>query len=791
MTPSETVRALREEIWDAGFRPIGVSNPEADHPHAGKAPFEGSWTELARRDPPASIGSVRLDALNTGLLCDGLRAIDIDVDDVALVQRIRATAIMMFGEAPMRVRDNSPRCLLLYRAAAGEPGKRKLEGKHGLVEVLGHGQQFVAYGRHPTGAQLRWMPEPPHASSRDSLPAVTEDQISAFFAQVAVWLEAKEEKNLAASAVRAEDPADLRALVDALVNAGAANWRHESELPAGVLDKLNGIYTKSQKARDRWHGLCDDLIERGKDHSGSGMDMSLAALLKHAGLPPFEIALALLVYEHGSAHSKEKHPTPATRLRYVARTALRAGQGAKEAGERPGPASQDPGANGGDGDAAEVGLTEDDVALAFAAEHAGSVAFDHTLPMWFTFTEGRWVRDERGRVFNTVRAYVRAARFAAQGDPKSMAKIAFAAAVERAVKTDPRVAVSQEVWDSDPWLLGVPGGVVDLRTGDVLDGHPEQRISRSTRVAPAEPGTPFPLWQQFLDQATGEDEELQSFLKRLAGYFLTGDVSEEMLAFIYGPGGNGKGVFIGVLTAILAEYAVAMPIEAFVAKSRLNAEYYRAQMAGARLVTASETEAGATWAEATIKELTGNEAPVSARHPHGRPFTYRPQFKLCIVGNHAPKLQGRSPAMERRLRVLPFNRKPENPDPDLKVKLAAEYPAILRWAIEGCLEWQEARLGTTTAIKDASKDYFEDQDAFGQWLDERTIRDSSLTTRTADLLKDFNSWSQDQGADPVSSNAFAELIDRTPGLSRVRSKVARMVRGIGLKAADDYRGDNR
>ena len=106
--------------------------------------------------------------------------------------------------------------------------------------------------------------------------------------------------------------------------------------------------------------------------------------------------------------------------------------------------------------------------------------------------------------------------------------------------------------------------------------------------------------------------------------------------------------------AILADYAVAMPMEAFTAGGGVRLEYYRAQMAGHRLVTASETVTGATWAEGQIKELTGNEMPVSARHPHGRPFTYRSQFKLCIVGNHAPRLNSRFKAMERRLRVVPL-----------------------------------------------------------------------------------------------------------------------------------------
>jgi putative DNA primase/helicase len=273
---------------------------------------------------------------------------------------------------------------------------------------------------------------------------------------------------------------------------------------------------------------------------------------------------------------------------------------------------------------------------------------------------------------------------------------------------------------------------------------------------------------------------LQSFLHRLDGYILTGDVTEEVLTFLYGPGGNGKGVFLGVLTAILGEYAVAVPIEVFTAGSRINLEYYRAQIAGARLVTASETEAQATWAESQIKELTGNEAPLSARHPYGQPFTFRAQFKITLVGNYAPKLKGRSAAMERRLRVLPFTNKPEKPDLDLKDKLRAEYPAILRWMIDGCLAWQRDRLGTARVVTAATSAYFEQQDAFRRWLDERCKLDASLSLKPGLLLADFNAWAKASGEEPLGNNAFAEMIDRTPGLRRTKSDGVRLVKGIGL-----------
>ncbi len=186
----------------------------------------------------------------------------------------------------------------------------------------------------------------------------------------------------------------------------------------------------------------------------------------------------------------------------------------------------------------------------------------------------------------------------------------------------------------------------------------------------------------------------------------------------------------------MGDYAVSQPMEAFTAGARLPAEYYRAQMAGARLVTASETESGRSWAESQIRELTGNETPVSARHPHGRPFSYRPQFKLQIVGNHAPSLKGRSPAMERRLRINPFTNKPANPDHGLKERLKQEYAAILRWMIDGCLAWQRGGLGTAAVIQEASGSYFMQQDNFGRWLEERCTRDAMATTRPGTLYAD-------------------------------------------------------
>ena len=259
-----------------------------------------------------------------------------------------------------------------------------------------------------------------------------------------------------------------------------------------------------------------------------------------------------------------------------------------------------------------------------------------------------------------------------------------------------------------------PGGTVDLRTGAVREASPKDYITKNTAVAPA--ATPYcPLWMRFLDEVTGGDAELICFLQQMAGYALTGDTCEHALMFIYGAGGNGKSVFLNAITGILADYAATAPMDSFTASPGDRHPTDLAMLRGARLVTASETEEGRPWAEARIKQMTGGDR-ITARFMRQDNFTFIPQLKLIIVGNHKPVLHNVDDAARRRFNIIPFVRKPAAPDPDLEAKLKAEGPGILRWMIEGCLDWQRHGLQRPTAVCAATEEYFADQDVMAQWL---------------------------------------------------------------------------
>lgn len=346
---------------------------------------------------------------------------------------------------------------------------------------------------------------------------------------------------------------------------------------------------------------------------------------------------------------------------------------------------------------------------------------------------------------------------------------------------DPAIGVTADVWDSDPWLLGTPGGTVDLRSGLLRDADPTEHITKLTGVEPAL--TPHcPLWLAFLDQATGGDAGLIQFLQQWCGYSLSGITREHALVFVYGPGGNGKSVFLNVLTGVLGAYATTAAMDTFTASKSDKHPTDMAMLRGARLVTASETEEDRAWAEARIKSLTGGD-PVTARFMRQDFFTFVPTFKLTIVGNHQPMLRNVDDAARRRFNIVPFIRKPDQPDRQLEGKLRAEWPAILRWMIEGCLDWQANGLVQPDSVAEATDAYFAEQDLMAQWLAEKCdvrVGDPNVWDRTTDLFESWSAYAKAAGDTPGTVKAFGPAM-RRKGFQQHRNKYARGFSGLRLR----------
>jgi putative DNA primase/helicase len=432
---------------------------------------------------------------------------------------------------------------------------------------------------------------------------------------------------------------------------------------------------------------------------------------------------------------------------------------AKDAGQRTERTAPRPPAPEPEG---EIELTEHGVAVAFAGQHKDGLRFCHHAGRWLIWTGARWERNETKRAFSWARALV--ARLNQKSEFKTKAitgKAAFAAAVERFAQADEAFAVTSEVWDRDPMLLGTPGGTVELRSGTMRPARQTDYITKSTAAAPAE-RPDCPRWLAFLEDVAAGDQGLIRFIRQRCGYTLTGDTREHALLFVYGPGGNGKSVLLNTVAGILGDYCRNAAMETFTAAQGDRHPTDLAMLQGARMVCASETEEGRAWAEVRIKQLTGGDT-ISARFMRQDFFEFRPQFKLVVIGNHKPVLRNVDEAARRRFNVVPFTYKPATPDRLLEEKLRAEWPAILRWMIEGCLDWQKNSLVRPAVVVDTTDEYFHEQDTFRQWIEDccdTTDRAPHVADTNGGLFASWRAYAGSRGEEPGGAKRFVTALQR-------------------------------
>lgn len=427
--------------------------------------------------------------------------------------------------------------------------------------------------------------------------------------------------------------------------------------------------------------------------------------------------------------------------------------------------------------------TDDALALAFTRRYQHDWRYVAAWGKWLMWDGLRWRSEETLAASDLVRHVCRHAALQAES-ARVAAKLAGAgtvSGVERLARSDRRHAATTEEWDADIWLLNTPAGVVDLRSGQMRAADRADRVTKITTASSGQQGD-CPTWLRFLQQVTGGDAAQLHYLQKVVGYCLTGSTREHALFFLYGTGANGKSVFVNTVLTLLGDYAANAPMDTFMETRSDRHPTDLAGLRGARFVAATETEQGRRWNESKIKEITGGDR-ISARFMRQDYFTFPPQFKLLIAGNHKPAIRNIDEAMRRRLHLIPFTLTvpPEKRDAQLPGKLLAERHGILTWAIAGCLSWQQEGLAPPACVRAATEEYFESEDALGRWVDECCVCAPGVRALTASLFNDWKQWAEKSGEFVGTQRRFADLL-LARGFEKWRNATGmRGYQGIGLK----------
>jgi P4 family phage/plasmid primase-like protien len=434
-------------------------------------------------------------------------------------------------------------------------------------------------------------------------------------------------------------------------------------------------------------------------------------------------------------------------------------------------------------------FTDSGNAELLVAVHGEDFKYLHDAKKWLHWDARRWSHDGTAEINRAAKAAIRAMPERAkqiEDDEKRKKFLSHAAKSESRASLDnmvtlarneKKVAALSPQFDKDQWLLNVLNGTVDLKTG-VLREH--RREDLMTKLCPVEfdPSAKCPRWLLFLEEIFPSQPETISFLQRSVGYSLTGDTEEQCFWMLIGVGKNGKSKFMEAIKALLGDYAVSTSMDTFTAKrtdgNAVNPRDGMANLAGARLVWASESDEGKRLSEAAIKAMTGGESIRTAKI-YQDDFEFKPTFKIWLSTNHELGIRGSDEGIWRRPRRVNFDFVVPVAQRDLQLgaKLQTEMPGILNWALEGLRNYQVAGgLKPPKAVEAATEAYRRSQSLVERFIEERCIRVDDEPIEASAIYQEFQSWSTASGEKALSQKRFGAEMKKLFRWDRITTRGA-------------------
>jgi len=436
--------------------------------------------------------------------------------------------------------------------------------------------------------------------------------------------------------------------------------------------------------------------------------------------------------------------------------------------------------------------TDQDSALSFEEFARPILRYSASLG-WIAWDGRRWVPGADDRARKTVMQYNNTVLAMAQTETdeerrkaklKHAMKLRSTGAISAMLVNAQALLRDEDPWDTNPWLLNTPKGIVNLQDGTLMRHTPAQRMTAMTACA-CERGE-APMWHKFLREVTGEDKDLENYLQDVLGMALVGQVYNEGMVVVTGSGGNGKSTFFGACARVLGTYADSIRPELLLSRANGQEAFGIDCVRGKRLVLAGETDEGAALSEATMKRLTSRDE-ISANPKYKQPFTFTPSHTLILHTNHLPKVRHMDGGIARRMAIVvfPYTPKPEHIIVDLMEQLVArEGDAILAWMVDGAVRFwkRNCMLPKPKCVEEATAKYLGDNDWLKEFLEDCCEVGDNQEARGGELYERYRSWCMETGERfPKRARDFAQALE-SKGFQRVRKSAGVIWEGLKLNS---------
>ncbi|MFG2848980.1 phage/plasmid primase, P4 family [Kitasatospora sp. NPDC048296] len=416
-------------------------------------------------------------------------------------------------------------------------------------------------------------------------------------------------------------------------------------------------------------------------------------------------------------------------------------------------------------------------------------------PGWYAWDGRHWVNDStrdavaRGMVHDVSSGLLAEAISAGSdalidaGKALRTGRLITAALLE--MQAMPGIRRSVADLDADPDALTFRNGTVDLRSGELRPHDPDELITRLVDLD-YRPEAQCPSWLAFLESSQPGDQEMHTFLQRLAGYAVTGSTREECLAFFYGSGRNGKGVFTETLGKVFAAVTTAQEAEFWEKQRNGRNGSLVAKLHGARLVLSSEMTA-ARLDEAFVKLFTAADL-LTANQKYKPAYDFTPTALLIMSGNDKPTIRGTDEGIWRRFRCVPWDESfVGREDKGLKTRLLAEAEGTAAWVVAGAVDWHQHGLNNPERVTKATDEYREESDPFADWVEANfEVQSDGFVPNSEIKQRGERVHPKLPGQPQAWSKAVARYFGAEVGKRRVNGRQVRGVVGVKLAPEDIF-----
>lgn len=347
----------------------------------------------------------------------------------------------------------------------------------------------------------------------------------------------------------------------------------------------------------------------------------------------------------------------------------------------------------------------------------------------------------------------------------------------------PMIQIEQRVLDADEFLLNLPSGTCDLRTGAVREHNAQDYITKQTAVDPS--GDGMDVWEDALQTFFQGDADLIRYVQEIVGLAAIGKVYIEALVIAYGEGRNGKSTFWNTIARVLGTYSGNMSADTLTVGCKRNVKPELAEAKGKRMIIAAELEEGMRLNTSNVKQLCSTDE-IYAEKKYKAPFSYVPTHTLVLYTNHLPRVGAIDQGTWRRLIVIPFNAKIEG---KADIKNYADFlfktagGAVLQWIIEGAKRViaGDYKIVQPRVVQDAIQKYKENNDWLSHFLEDCCEIDPSYEAKSGEVYNTYRSYCNQMGEYARSTTDFYTAIEAAD-FTRRKTKKGMLIHGFRLKS---------